>query len=183
MKQIFFFALLISSWSLGFAQTEARLRGPRPYKYWNSVQLELLGSGGAYSINYERILVNGRIFQTAIRTGIGMTNSVFGFRAFPETRIPTLLTEQVSYGRHHLEVGAGVTMMNSYNFWILDHSSYGGRLRPMGTLSGGYRYQNPEGRLMLRIAYTPFFRFAKIEYYPDYPKLIHSFGAMVGYAF
>ncbi len=185
MKNLLFFAFLIGSLSLGFAQTETTIIGPRPYRHLNSVQLELLGSGGAYSINYERILLNGHIFQTGIRSGVGITGSPFGLWEAPETRIPILVSEQVSYGRHHLEVAGGITLMNSYNFWILKHASYGNKLFPMGALSGGYRYQKPEGRLIFRVAYTPFFRLKKIDWSATMgdPKLIHSFGATVGYAF
>jgi len=104
----------------------------------NSVYAEGFGAAVAYSLNYERLVVD----QIAVRVGIslfgvhaGRVES--GFIAFPIT---------VSYvglrsHEHALEIGGGVTLANSGfdSVHVLSAYTTGDGLEPIGVAFMGYR--------------------------------------------
>jgi hypothetical protein len=180
MKHVLAFLLLLSAASFGFSQSEAPVKGPRPYTFVNSVQLELGGAGVAYSLNYERILLNGRWLKTGIRGGLGITPPFQG-ESTPQVRIPILVNEQLSFGSQHIELGAGVSIMNTYNFLFEKFGFMFGRFTSFGVMSLGYRYQKPEGRLILKAAYTPMVSLRQNGSGPVH--VFQGFGVTVGYAF
>lgn len=138
----------------------------------NSVQFELFGHGMLYSLNYERILLNGEKFKT--------TGQV-GFSYYPPSTdildfwFPISINELISFNQHHLEIGAGCAFIyNAFRdandavvFWQWDNYIVG-RI--------GYRYQKPDGRILWRVGFTPFYEPPNHEIHP-------SGGLSVGYSF
>lgn len=107
----------------------------------NDIFLELLGSGGAYSLNYERLVLLGPPFTIRGRLGISFFGSRFTF--------PVML--QVSHqlaGPLKLEWGGGVSMIPDLSEKTVDKE---------WTLLTGLRYSNVEG-FLFRLSYTPFIR-------------------------
>ncbi|MEA3495542.1 MAG: hypothetical protein U9R42_05840 [Bacteroidota bacterium] len=117
----------------------------------NSVQIDLGGHGLLYSINYERIFINNNAFKTAGQIGISYYPPSSGIR---DVWIPIGINELFSFNNHHLETGLGLVIIreatrnidNSPNYWFWSWL-YSGRI--------GYRYQKPNGRLILRVGFTP----------------------------
>ena len=139
----------------------------------NSFQLDLGGHGLFYSVNYERILINGNRFKTASQLGISYYPASTGIR---DIWMPIGVNEMLSFGKHHIEAGLGYIVIreatrdleNNPDVWFWS-----------GIISGrvGYRYQKPGGRLILRAAFTPFMeRGSAHEFHP-------SGGISVGYSF
>lgn len=190
-KSLAFIALLCLG-LVAHAQSvqEPPVRGPRPYTRLNSVQFELLGNGGHYSLNYERILVNGPRFKTAARIGAAVWSPpIFVQGMLPELWMPMLVNEQISFGSHHLQGGAGLLLTNfvdfpGTNFRFVEN---GGRVvYPYATGELGYRFQRPECRLMFKLSYTPFYRlYTTREFFENAlgGRWGHSGGLAVGYAF
>lgn len=179
-----FVFLLIAQ--LILAQSPPILKGPRPYKHPNSVQLELGGSGVDYSLNYEGVFFNDARWKTAVRLGIGVARSPIRPGFYPEIRIPLMLNEQLSLGSFHMEVGAGICMMNAMRFWSepVEYFGRGYPKHPFAIFNGGMRFQRPEGRLILKANYTPFWRLdelmPRLTFYND--RWINAFGFTVGVA-
>jgi hypothetical protein len=146
------------------------------FTYKNSVQFELGGNGGFYSFNYERIILNGKRFKTSGRVGVAYYPPSSGII---DLWIPVLINEIYSFGKHHIELGLGYAFTysatrdaeNNPSNWEWE-GFYTGRL--------GYRYQKPNGRLILRAAFTAF-----LEGPP--PFIYYNFhasgGVALGYAF
>ena len=139
----------------------------------NSFQLDLGGHGLFYSVNYERILINGNRFKTASQLGISYYPASTGIR---DIWMPIGVNEILSFGKHHIEAGLGYIVIreatrdpeNNPDEWFWS-----------GIMSGriGYRYQKPGGRLILRAAFTPFMEHGSAhEFHP-------SGGISVGYSF
>lgn len=139
----------------------------------NSFQLDLGGHGLFYSVNYERILINGNRFKTASQIGISYYPASTGIR---DIWMPIGVNEILSFGKHHIEAGLGYIVIreatrdpeNNPDEWFWS-----------GIMSGriGYRYQKPGGRLILRAAFTPFMEHGTAhEFHP-------SGGLSVGYSF
>ncbi len=105
----------------------------------NVFYFELLGSGGPYSLNFERYL-----FQTS-RTAL---SSRIGLSYFPDAfSAPVMLMGMLTLkDPWSLEAGGGTLL--SYNF----SDGFGIRGAP---LSLGTRYQDEDG-ILLRLNYTPF---------------------------
>lgn len=140
----------------------------------NSIQFELLGQGFVYSINYERILLNGTLLKTAVDAGIAFYPPVTDMTNFV---IPLSLNEILTFGNHHLELGIGTAIQfdvynpseSGVNYRDFD-CYYNGRL--------GYRFQNPKGKYLFRIGYTPFLYTS-----PDLVEYTHWGGISFGYNF
>lgn len=146
-----------------------------------TLYIELLGNGGAYSINIERSLLsnlNGRI-------GIGQwsTDDWGGAGERSIVTVPIMGNMFIGGGANKLEVGAGVLIG-----WSRFKSSFGeenDRKHGIFDLTGviGYRYQKPEGGFVGRIGLTPFLALnGEEDAYPD-PGLSLSGGVSFGYSF
>lgn len=146
-----------------------------------SVYLEVLGNGGLYSVNVER-LVSSRF---AARAGFATWTSDDLFGAGKQTlvTVPVLGSFLVGRGSSKLEVGAGLLLGRGRfesAFGAGNNSS-----RTILDLTGvaGYRYQRPAGGVLFRIGLTPFLALTGGENaYPD-SGLFLSGGASVGYSF
>ena len=118
----------------------------------NSFYIELVGSGGLYSINYDRL------FTENIGARIGFmyfdTEWLLFFTDVEMFLIPTTLNFLVGSGKHKFELGAGpVFVFGSASFFGSDPVS-GSGVGWTGTI--GYRYQQNDGGFMWRIGFTPF---------------------------
>ena len=123
----------------------------QPFQNKNSLQLELMGPTVFYSLNYERILINGERLKTSAQLGISYYPPSTGVR---DLWIPIGINEIISFGNHHLEVGLGYLPVREalrdsdleVIEWEWSHM-VNGRI--------GYRYQKPDGRLIIRADFTP----------------------------
>ncbi len=143
--------------------------------YKNSVQLELGGHGLFYSLHYERVLLNAQKWKTTVQGGAAYYPPQSGII---DIWLPLLLNELISFNKHHIEFGLGYVFTNeairSENLEVISrewHGFFTGRL--------GYRYQKPDGRFLLRVAFTPVF-----EYQNSTSLEMHPLGGLaVGYTF
>ena len=138
----------------------------------NSVNIELLGAGLIYSVNYERVFAD----SVGLRIGMGglsqTSNSADVFVGFFPVSLNFL---GLRSGSHMLEIGLGGT----YTFFSVEDYRYdelvaiGAGITPLGTI--GYRYQAD----LLQMLFPVQFRigvnsFPAIEGLPIWPYL--SFG-------
>lgn len=126
----------------------------------NTVYLELLGNGGVYSFNYDRILLTKTLFKISGSVGISYIPPSFRYNhtfTYP-------LEINLLYGiRNHFELGIGYTpVFNLYKediFKIYDDYSY-------PALRIGYRFQKPNGGFFLRAGLLLYI--GKNEFITDY---------------
>ena len=112
----------------------------------NSIQVEAFGHGLFYSINYERVILNGERLKTTVQAGLSYYPPKYRFRDF---WIPLEMNELLSFNKHHIELGAGYVVIREAlrnseykaQSWIWD-----------GFISGriGYRYQSQKGRYIFK---------------------------------
>jgi len=118
-----------------------------PFNKMNVIDLELLGPGGVYSINYERVLINGDKNKSTIRAGIGVITEIY---------FPVFYNHLFSFNKHHFELGIGTVLIwdvpDVYDMYV------------MGGLNIGYRFQKPDGKFMFKASYTPIIDLSYIEY-------------------
>lgn len=159
-------ALLFAS-TLNLAISQDTIVKSGKFSDLNSVQLELLGPAGIYSLNYERILWNGSGWKTTAQVGF----SILGTREWSGINFPISVNQLKSFRNHHIEMGIGTvanlvfhkTVINGYQWESYMH--FNGRL--------GYRYQNPDGHFLFRAGYTPIV----------YPEFGHWGGLSFGWSF
>jgi hypothetical protein len=136
----------------------------------NSIYLELMGNGGLYSLNYDRL------FTENIGARIGFMyfeTEDFLFGTDIELfLIPITLNYLVGSENHKFELGIGpVIVFGSAGFFGYESVSGSG---VGGTATIGYRYQPIDGGFLFRIGFTPYFGFG--EFHP-------TGGLSVGYTF
>ena len=164
-------SLIVGSLALSLFSQEIE---SNKFTFNNSVQVEAGGHGLFYSINYERILLNNKVFKTSAQAGISYYPKKTGVR---DIWIPLVINEIFSFTKHHIELGAGYVVIreasrdleNNPTSWFWS-----------GVITGrlGYRYQVPDGRFIVRAGFTPFLENEepKYEFHP-------SGGLAVGYTF
>jgi hypothetical protein len=118
----------------------------------NNIYIEAFGSGGYYSINYDRMFtanMGGRI-------GYGYVSfpKLFIFPEMTLSLIPVSFNYFIGEGNSKLELGAGITFIHGDVDWF-GIKGAGSFIFP--NLNIGYRYQPAEGGLLFRIGFTPFF--------------------------
>ncbi len=118
---------------------------PARFSHSQSILLEAGGTGVFYSLNYELIFFNTPRYKTALDAGI----NYIGW----DIVSPVSLNEIISFGKNHLEIGAGYTF-----------ASY---ISQRFTARIGYRYQKPEGRFVFRLGFTPWLIYSKYFLEPD----------------
>lgn len=160
----------------------------------NALYLELAGKGFYYSINYERNLFNiGE--KTSVKASIGF--SIFPGLTQVRNSNDFLMPLSVSIqqhltGNHHLSLSTGSTY---YNYQIndivitnanLNTQPLTARLKTIqewfGHVSLDYRYNKPEGGLLLKGGVTPLF-FDKMQNFEGMPTMQLSANIGVGYTF
>jgi len=137
----------------------------------NAVFFELLGNGGLYSFNYERMLTE----SLGLRVGFATWDSSdLWFEGTPSDRyttVPVTVSYLLGRGERKLELGGGVTFGDAdFTFRTL-------------TAIVGYRSQPPGRGYLFRVGVTPFYSFDdEEEAYPD-PGFTFSLGVSFGYRF
>ena len=119
----------------------------------NSLYIEIFGSGGLYSLNYDRLFtenIGARIgFMYFAADWLGFFSDLEMFL------IPSTLNFFIGTGKHKLELGAGpVIIFGSTGIFGSDQVS-GSGVAWTGRI--GYRYQQPNGGFMWKIGFTPLF--------------------------
>lgn len=127
----------------------------------NVMYLELLGNGGLYSINYERMLSNdmsarlGFSYFSISASGTSSDGQQSSAKASIVTA-PALFNYMVGGKNHKLEMGAGATLI------YVSASASGGAASASGEGVGvagtgvvGYRYSPADGGFVFRAGYTP----------------------------
>jgi hypothetical protein len=151
----------------------------------NSIYLELFGNGLLYSVNYDRIIPTSNRRMMALR---------LGFAYFPKSEsmnnsnnaisIPFEVIFLKELKKHYLEFGMGITL-------ALQNNDYQGYYKLVFLVPRfGYRYQHPDGEILLRFGFTPiipllvFDPIFGIESKPDFdPSFLPWGGISLGYAF
>ncbi len=141
----------------------------------NAVYLEVLGNGGAYSLNYERAFSP----KFLLRVGFASWSSSAPFGGDESiTTIPVMINSLFGTGNHKFEGGLG--------FLLGGEKHSGNEAWPESSdtifaLTGvaGYRYQKPSGGIIFRAGLTPFLNLGDSEY----PDFNFSAGGSIGYAF
>lgn len=136
----------------------------------NSAYVEVFGSGGLYSINYER-RINSNLYGR-----LGVANwTIASETETTLTTIPVMITYLWGEDKNHFEISGGMLFgrktEEDINHQILDLIAF-----------IGYRYQPPDNGLVFRIGFTPFLSLDNEANYPDnnfYP----SAGISIGYHF
>ena len=144
MKRLLFSVLIFSSFQ---SYGQDNTLPIKKFQYLNSAQFELGGGGGAFSFNYEHIILNKLKFKTAAQFGI--SHLIYESNFSPVLRIEA--TEIMSFNKHHIEVGLGVT-----SYYLKPSTGTVGNWYTDIVPRAGYRYQKPNGRFLFRIGFTPF---------------------------
>lgn len=147
----------------------------------NSVFLELLGNGGAYSVNFDRRLSDG----AAVRVGVATWTSddLFGGEEARKTfvTVPVGASWLFGSGNSRVEVGAGVLVGRQTQDAPFEDGSTSTAIASL-TGTAGYRYQRAAGGFLFRAGFTPFFGLGGDEAYPD-RGFMPSGGISAGYTF
>ena len=165
-KSLFLTICFISLFNGCFSQDLPKMK--------NAFYIELLGSGGLYSINYER-----NIFRNIYgRIGFGTWQVTDNFSLNPEpgriTTVPIIVTYLSGHKTHHFEIGGGLMLGNQKDYM---------GSAPIFDLTGyiGYRAQSLITKgLLVRIGLAPGISLNGTDY-PDHYFL--SPGASIGYHF
>lgn len=141
--------------------------------------MEVFGTGIGATLNYEYLHVDNGIKQ-GIKGGAGYSVDLF------DSNLPRIISGNIEYitfagsRQHQIEAGLGLTFQYKYYskisqetvYYIInsdtlttykDHTYKFKRVGPSIVPRIGYRYQTPDGGLVLRIAYTPLLYFINTE--------------------
>ena len=117
----------------------------------NSLYIEFFGSGGLYSVNYDRM------FSDNIGARIGFmyfaAEWLIFFNDVEMVLIPTTMNFFVGTGKNKLELGAGPVIVYGSMGFLGSDPIAGSGVGWTGTI--GYRYQKDNGGFMWRIGFTP----------------------------
>ncbi len=161
----------------------------------NTVYGELAGKGFYYSLNYERtwIHIDDKI-GLATSVGFCLVNGQTDIEKSRDFTLPLEINVNYGMGNHHIVAGFGTTYWRYFlpDIAITNTNLDQQPLRPElkkvtewfahGLIE--YRFQKPEGGLMLKAGYVPLF-FAKMENFAYQKKANYatSFNFGVGYSF
>jgi hypothetical protein len=118
----------------------------------NSIFVEGLGAGVAYSVNYERLVLN----DLGVRAGLSYMSfsaSVGDVSASSSMLLIPLTANYIgiSSGSHALEIGAGPTLFyGSGSASSMGINTEGSGMSALGTLALGYRLQPTDGGFQFR---------------------------------
>lgn len=117
----------------------------------NNIYLELFGNAGAYSINYDRTLIE----NFSIRAGL----MIISFKPDFTGSIPILINKKFYINKNHVEIGLGATLF-SIKFNMLKSSDKTIN-DAVPTAVIGYCFE-PNSGIIGRVSFTPFFYHGKI---------------------
>ena len=124
-------------------------------KYLNSVYSEILGSGGLYSFNYERMISD----RNSIRVGISYVDLSHSWLDVKYVSAPLMYSQYFFSQRNQLELSGGVVLVAKYsiNSTSDDDSFY----RDVNGINGvtyiGYRDWNEESKIVFRFGCAQLF--------------------------
>jgi len=147
----------------------------------NAVYFELLGNGGLYSVNYERMLTE----SLCLRVGFASWESpVLWDEGSPPDRyatLPVTASSLLGRGERKLELGGGITFGQG-TFGRFDDDRRDFTFRSLAAIVG-YRSHPPGHGYLFRAGVTPFYSLDDgEEAYPD-PGWTLSAGVSFGYRF
>jgi len=120
----------------------------------NGIYLELLGNGGLYSINYDRL------FSENLGGRIGfmyLSEFNFIFSSAENLLFIPIMLNYLSGGDHNFEIGGGIVIVHADKVGFFGISKEGSSTAVGGTATIGYRYQPSRGGFLFRIGFTPFY--------------------------
>lgn len=142
---------------------QKELNYPLGFGHKNSIQLELIGHGLFYSLNYERIILNGENLKTSGQVGLAYYPPKTDLR---DVWIPVLLHEIISCdSKNHIEFGLGYVFINE-GLRSMENEIVAREWNGMLTGRIGYRYQKSGGRFIFRAGFTPLYEFEGNEFHP-----------------
>ena len=147
----------------------------------HGIFLEVLGNGFMYSINYERLLKDAGRIKHGWRLGVGYSPIALGTAGKVSLiDVPAEYNFFFFRKRHHLELGLGITYQRLQVKTTIPHTHYDYTTVMTSTDTTvtitrrdeehiqkvintdfmvvpriGYRYERPNGRLSVRIGFTP----------------------------
>ena len=142
----------------------------------NALYFEAGGWGGYGSLNYERIVLLGKIIRLSGRVGI-----------WPFAKFYTLFPMGINFSlgdtKNHFEIGIGHTLQIQD-----DKNGQADVYYSVTTLSFGYKYQPRYGGLFFRIAFTPLIGDNSnisnaSDFFPYFKGTGAWFGLSLGYSF
>lgn len=166
ISAVVFFLLLLTFTTFAQQETSDSMK--------NAIYFEMGGAGGSHSMNYERVFRIIPKLDAAARGGFGFDNLIdFSDKFNPNFVLPVMAI--LTYGNNHkIEAGVGQT----YSSTIETEVSTGDPARMSNfstTFNIGYRYQNPDKRLLIRAGYTPYIEFNE--------RFVHWAGVSIGFIF
>lgn len=140
--------LFLLNISFSFGQTESI------FQKRNNANIEILGHGAFYSLNYERILINKELFKTGAQ--IGFAVYPFLMDNTPYSLIFSI-NQLISFNKIHFELGLGQV----YTSKVIESSEmYLEKVtedRLYASFKLGLRYQEPDGLFIYKLAFTPLY--------------------------
>ena len=146
----------------------------------HSVYLELGGSAGVYSLNYDLVFLNKNNFKVGTRVGLQLLKENYEGTTM-DYYVPLTMNFMYAFApNHHVELGLG-TQIASYEIRnIISETEIGfvRKTEALGNGTFGYRFQKPDGGFIFRAFYSPFF-------YQDgvYFRYEHWAGIRLGFTF
>ncbi len=146
----------------------------------NNVYVEILGNGGLYSVNYERIVVA----HFALRLGFGAWKAADWFSDRKSAIIAVPVMGNLLFGerKSKWELGAGFLFGHRNLTSISGNSKTGSSIFDLTGVIG-YRYQPSSGGFLFRIGLTPFYALNSEEIAYPGKGLFLSGGVSIGYNF
>ncbi len=153
----------------------------------NAFYIEVGGQTWTISLNYERRYHLSE--KTRLYWHVGVGEGGFSFAPEPNYldnfSVPVGLSASYGKGRHQLEGGLGTTMRMQFDFNTGNNNTsnpaFRGKVKFMGVPHIGYRYSPPIGGLVIRVIYSPIFRY--INHRAGLDRAWRPwFGVSIGYA-
>ncbi len=142
---------------------------PRDYEKFpalNANYIEILGNGGLYSINFERLFLYKEKFKISGRGG-GAVN----FNGYHIEQAYLIENSYIFFsGNHHLEIGPGLTMQRQYNPSCPDSTVSRWENVWIAMFRFGYRYQKRDEGFFLKAGVLPIY-YTKHTCYTEFPPV------------
>jgi hypothetical protein len=164
--------LLFTNPFFAFSQ-ENFIRYNLKFENANSIQLELLGHGLGYSLNYEYLFLNDYKLKTTLQAGIAYYLPNTGFIGL---WVPVSVNEVISFYKHHLELGIGLI----FNKDRIEYDKWNNKF---GSFRIGYRYQKADSNYLFRFGFTPFIEYEKFPNGQTFIDFHPWAGIAYGYSF
>ncbi|MDX5418678.1 MAG: hypothetical protein LPK09_05640 [Hymenobacteraceae bacterium] len=143
------------------------------YTAKNALYAELGGNGDVYSLNFDRIVYQKVMFKAGFRVGLSSNLFFLPDETGVYPVIPVEALGMIGRYQKNFEFGLGYTRRFTDDPDLLQNM-YFSRI--------GFRYQPPQGGLVVRVAFTPFLS-TEINYKSPGPAIIPRFGLSVGRSF